>query len=69
MLDRFFSTTDHAQATADVDPENAASIRVVQRLGFVQTGFAERTWNVGGEWKDSVYFALSREDWRARTRP
>lgn len=69
VLDRFFSTTDHAQATADVDPENAASIRVVQRLGFVQTGFAERTWNVGGEWKDSVYFALSREDWRARTRP
>lgn len=69
VLDRLFNATDHARATADVDPENAASLRVVQKLGFVRTGFAERTWNVGGEWKDSVYFALSREDWTARTRP
>lgn len=68
-LDRLFAATDHAQATADIDPDNAASLRVAQKLGFVRTGFAERTWNVGGEWKDSVYFALSREDWRARTRP
>ena len=48
--------------TADVDPENAASIRLLQRLGFVRTGFGERTWNVGGVWKDSLYFALSRAD-------
>ena len=39
-----------------------ASIRLLQRLGFVRTGFGERTWNVGGVWKDSLYFALSRAD-------
>ena len=69
MLDRLFDATDHPAATADVDPDNAASIRVVTRLVFIRTGFAERNWNVGGEWKDSLYFALSREDWRARARP
>ena len=69
VLDRLFAVTDHAEATADVDPENAASIRLLQKLGFVRTGFAERTWNVGGEWKDSLYYALSREDWTARARP
>lgn len=68
-LDRLFATTDHAQATADIDPDNAASLRVVQKLGFTRTGVAERTWNVGGEWKDSVYFALSRGDWHTRARP
>jgi len=52
--------------TADVDPENAASIRLLERLGFLRTGFAERTWNVGGEWKDSLYYGLSRAVWRAR---
>lgn len=69
VLNRLFEATEHPAATADVDPDNAASIRVVTKLGFVRTGFGERTWNVGGEWKDSVYFALSREDWTARTRP
>jgi len=46
--------------TADVDPENTASIRLLESLGFVRTGSAERTWNIGGDWKDSVYYALQR---------
>lgn len=69
MLDRFFATTGHAIATADVDPDNAASIRLLERLGFVKTGFAERTWNVGGEWKNSLYYGLSRADRVSRRRP
>ncbi len=54
------------ELTADVDPENLASIRLLERLGFVRTGFAERTFQISGEWKDSLYYALSRRDWRAR---
>ncbi len=50
-------------ATADVDPENPGSIRLLERLGFTRTGSAKRTWNIGGEWKDSLYFALTRADW------
>lgn len=52
--------------TADVDPENLASIRLLERLGFERTGSAERTWNIGGVWKDSLYFALTRDRWAAR---
>ncbi|QTN19114.1 GNAT family N-acetyltransferase [Brevundimonas sp. AJA228-03] len=66
VLDRLFETTDHAMATADVDPANAASIRLLEKLGFLRTGFAENTWNVGGVWKDSFYYALSREAWSRR---
>jgi RimJ/RimL family protein N-acetyltransferase len=61
-VDHVFRTRDIETLTADVDPENAASIRLLQRLGFVRTGSGERTWNVGGVWKDSLYFALSRAD-------
>ena len=46
--------------TADVDPRNQASLRLLARLGFVETGRAERTWRVGEEWCDSVYLALDR---------
>jgi len=65
-VDHVFLTGDVDTLTADVDPENAASIRVLERLGFVQTGAARRTWNIGGVWKDSLYYGLSRSD-RAAT--
>jgi len=61
-IDHVFRTRDLETLTADVDPDNAASIRLLERLGFVRTGFAERTWNVGGVWKDSFFYALSRAD-------
>jgi RimJ/RimL family protein N-acetyltransferase len=43
---------------ADVDPRNVASRGLLERHGFVETHRKERTWNVGGEWCDSIYFEL-----------
>jgi [ribosomal protein S5]-alanine N-acetyltransferase len=59
-IDHVFAERLTDIVTADVDPENAASIRLLERLGFARTGWAERTWNIGGVWKDSVYYALNR---------
>lgn len=44
--------------TADTDPRNTASIRLLQRHGFVETGRASRTWLIGGQWFDSIYWRL-----------
>lgn len=65
-IDHVFAEGLTGTVTADVDPENMASIRLLERLGFRRTGFAERTWNIGGEWKNSLYFALQRNDWPTR---
>lgn len=46
--------------TADVDPRNLASLALLEGLGFARTGFAERTFNFGGSWVDSVYLSLER---------
>jgi ribosomal-protein-alanine N-acetyltransferase len=46
--------------TADVDPRNAASLGLLKGLGFVETGRAKGTWEVGEETCDSVYLALRR---------
>ena len=43
---------------ADVDPRNAASLRLLRRAGFVETGRAAATLKVGDEWVDSVYLEL-----------
>ena len=43
---------------ADLDPRNVSSLRLLQKAGFEETGRAERTWEIGGEWHDSVYLRL-----------
>jgi RimJ/RimL family protein N-acetyltransferase len=63
VIAHVFATRPVETLTADVDPENAASIRLLERLGFQQTGSAERTWNIAGDWKDSLYYGLTRADW------
>jgi len=55
-----FATYPIEAVTADVDPRNAASLGVLRKLGFVETGRAERTFLIGGEWCDSVYLAVAR---------
>jgi RimJ/RimL family protein N-acetyltransferase len=60
FLDYAFEATAVDELTADVDPRNTASLRVLGKLGFVETGRAERTFLLGEEWCDSVYLALPR---------
>lgn len=43
--------------TAEVDPRNAASLRLLARLGFHETHRAERTLLWRDEWCNSVYLA------------
>lgn len=66
VIDHVFATTELGGLTADVDPNNAASIRLLERLGFVRTGAAKATWHVGGQWMDSLYYGLERSRWQAR---
>jgi RimJ/RimL family protein N-acetyltransferase len=47
------------ELTADVDPRNEGSLRLLARHGFVETGRALGTWQVGDELCDSVYFRLA----------
>lgn len=65
ILDHVFAAHDLGAVTADVDPRNEASLRLLARLGFEETGRADRTYEVAGEVSDSVYLALARGAWRA----
>ncbi|WP_374627931.1 GNAT family N-acetyltransferase [Devosia sp.] len=60
FVDHAFGAHPIDGITADVDPRNLASLRLLGRLGFAETGRAERTFHVAGEWCDSVYLKLSR---------
>ncbi|MCO7202057.1 GNAT family N-acetyltransferase [Microbacterium sp. CnD16-F] len=47
-----------------IRPENAKSLRVVQKLGFRYEGLRRRYIHIDGEWRDHYAFALVREEVR-----
>lgn len=59
LVPHLFAAMGLARMTADVDPRNAASLKLLDRLGFVETGRAQNTIEIAGEWADSIYLALS----------
>ena len=46
------------ELTADTDPRNLASRRLLEKAGFEETGQAANTWLIGGVWYDSIYYRL-----------
>jgi RimJ/RimL family protein N-acetyltransferase len=58
FLDRRRAIGKPSRLLADVDPRNVASIKLLERHGFVETHRAKGTWQVGHELCDSVYLAL-----------
>ena len=45
-----------------IRPENTASLRVVQKLGFRYEGLRRRFIHIAGDWRDHHAFALVREE-------
>ena len=45
-------------------PRNAASIRVLEKVGFREEGLALRYLRIAGVWEDHRLFALTTEDRR-----
>jgi ribosomal-protein-alanine N-acetyltransferase len=47
---------------ADVDPDNAASLRLLEGLGFAREGYLRERWRVAGGVQDSVILGLLRRE-------
>lgn len=59
-----FDTLNMPQLTANADPRNAASVGLLTALGFQNTCTAKNTIRASGEWSDSVFLRLLRDDYR-----
>ncbi|MCB1000486.1 MAG: N-acetyltransferase [Acidimicrobiales bacterium] len=71
MVDAVFEHTPVHRIVATLDPENTASMRLLEQLGFTFEGLARQAEPIRGEWLDDMRFGLLRDDraaWRARPR-
>ena len=45
-----------------IRPENTASLRVVEKLGFTEIGYAPGYLHIDGDWRDHKLFAVTAEE-------
>jgi ribosomal-protein-alanine N-acetyltransferase len=68
-----FEALDLHRVEADVDPQNARSLRMLERQGFLREGLMRERWHHLGQSMDGVSLGLLRRQWTghaaARTSP
>jgi [ribosomal protein S5]-alanine N-acetyltransferase len=66
VLAQAFEAMDLNRVEADTDPRNAASVRLLERLGFQREGLLRERWLVDGAPSDSAIYGLLQREWRGR---
>lgn len=62
VIDYLVTNLEIHRIEANIQPDNHASIRVVEKLGFQAEGRARALLRIGGRWRDHVRYALLAED-------
>lgn len=62
VCDHLFGQVGLHRVEIAVRPENAASLRVVEKLGFEPIGLARDYLHINGMWRDHQLFQLLRDD-------
>ena len=63
VLEHAFGALDMNRIEADIDPQNLASGRVLEKLGFRLEGFMPERWIVHGEKADTAFYGLLKRYW------
>jgi ribosomal-protein-alanine N-acetyltransferase len=72
VLRHAFGTLGLHRVEVNVQPDNARSIALAERLGFRREGYSPRYLKIGGRWRDHVRFAMLADEFSpatARRRP
>jgi [ribosomal protein S5]-alanine N-acetyltransferase len=65
MLDYAFRQRNLHRLEANIQPDNAASVALIKRAGFVREGYSRRYLKICGRWRDHERWAILAEDWKA----
>lgn len=67
LCDHAFHEAGLHRVEVNIRPENSASLRVVEHLGFRDEGIRARYLHINGGWRDHRTYALTTEDLVGRT--
>jgi ribosomal-protein-alanine N-acetyltransferase len=62
VVDHAFGPGGLHRVEVNIRPENAASRRVVEKLGFREEAYHPRYLHIDGGWRDHIGYALTTED-------
>ncbi|HEY9564445.1 MAG TPA: GNAT family protein [Nocardioides sp.] len=62
VIDYCFGVAGLHRMEISVRPENTNSLRVVEKLGIREVGYAPRYLHIDGAWRDHRQFAITREE-------
>jgi len=62
VIDHCFTTAGLHRVEIAIRPENTNSLRVVEKLGMREIGFAPRFLHIDGDWRDHRIFAVTAEE-------
>jgi [ribosomal protein S5]-alanine N-acetyltransferase len=62
VTDYLMSQVGLHRVEIDIRPENKASLRVIEKLGFRYEGLKQRYIHINGDWRDHYVFAITREE-------
>ena len=68
MIPHIFETFDPSGLYAEIDTRNTASIKVVEKWGFIRTGLTKEAAYFKGATSDEYRYSLSRETWEHRSK-
>ncbi len=64
LVDYIFLSTTVIRIESGANPENIASLKVLEKAGFTKEGVARKRVYARGKWLDEVLYSILREEWK-----
>ncbi len=59
-----FLSKDIVRIESKANPENVASLKVLEKAGFIEEGLTRKSVFIKGKWKDGALYSILREEWK-----
>jgi len=63
LINHHFSNLTTHRITAEANPQNTASTRILEKTGFTKTGYKKKAIQINGVWMDGAIYTLQKSDW------
>jgi RimJ/RimL family protein N-acetyltransferase len=64
VLDYLFLSKEIVRVEAEANPKNTASLRVLEKAGFMKEGLVRKSVFLSGQWQDGVLCSILRDEWK-----